>query len=177
MLERGGAGFVRTLMLVRHAKSDWDSDVVDDFARPLAERGRKAAERMGVWMRQRVGIPDYVISSSAVRARETVRILCETLGWDAMQVVYENSLYLADTVELLSLVHGFPDEAKSVMLVGHNPGMEELLVYLCGENLPTAANGKLLPTATLAQIAVADAWRNIRRNSCRLIAITRPKEL
>lgn len=169
--------FMRTLMLLRHAKSDWDSDAADDFERPLAERGRKAAERMGAWMRQHVSVPDYVISSPAVRARETVGILCETLGRDASQVVYEDSLYLADAGELLSLVRGFPDEAKIVMLIGHNPGMEELLVYLCGENLPTAANGKLLPTATLAQIAVVAAWRDIRRNSCRLIAITRPKEL
>jgi len=176
MLGRG-AGFVRTLMLLRHAKSDWDSDAADDFARPLAERGRKAAERMGAWMRRHVSVPDYVISSPAVRARETVGILCETLGRDATQVLYEDSLYLADAVELLSLVRGFPGEAKSVMLVGHNPGMEELLAYLCGENLPTTSNGKLLPTATLAQITVAAAWRNIRRNSCQLIAITRPKEL
>ena len=164
-------------MLLRHAKSDWDCDAVDDFARPLAERGCKAAERMGVWMRGHVSVPDYVISSPAVRARETERILCEALGREAMQVVYEDSLYLADVDELLSLVRGFPGEAKSVMLVGHNPGLEELLVYLCGDDVPTAANGKLLPTATLAQIAVAAAWRNIRRNSGRLIAITRPKEL
>jgi phosphohistidine phosphatase len=164
-------------MLMRHAKSDWDSDAADDFARPLAERGRKAAERMGAWMRRHVSVPDYVISSPAVRACETVGILCETLGRDATKMVYEDSLYLADAGELLSFVRGFPDEGKSVMLVGHNPGLEELLVYLCGGNLPTAANGKLLPTASLAQIAVATAWRNVRRNSCRLIAITRPKEL
>jgi phosphohistidine phosphatase len=168
---------MRMLMLLRHAKSDWDSGAVDDFARPLAERGRKAAERMGVWMRRHAGVPDYVISSPAVRVRETVRILCEVLGRDATQVVYEDSLYLADAGELLSLVHGFPDEAKSVMLVGHNPGLEELLVYLCGDDVPTAANGKLLPTAALAQIAVAAAWRNLRKNSGRLIAITRPREL
>jgi len=168
---------MKTLMLLRHAKSDRDSGAVDDFIRPLTERGRKAAERMGVWMRQHASVPDNVISSPAARARETVRILCESLGWDATQVVYEDSLYLADAGELLSLVRGFPEKEKSVMLVGHNPGMEELLVYLCGENLPTAANGKLLPTATLVQIAVADAWRNLRRNSGRLIAITRPKEL
>ena len=164
-------------MLLRHAKSDWGSDAVDDLARPLAERGCKAAERMGIWMRGHASVPDYVISSPAVRARETARILCEALGREAMQVVYEDSLYLADVGELLSLVRGFPGEAKSVMLVGHNPGLEELLVYLCGDDVPTAANGKLLPTATLAQIAVAAAWRNLRRNSGRLIAITRPKEL
>jgi len=164
-------------MLLRHAKSDWDSDAVDDLARPLAERGCKAAERMGIWMRGHASVPDYVISSPAVRARETARILCEALGREAMQIVYEDSLYLADAGELLSLMRGLPDEAKSVMLVGHNPGLEELLVYLCGDDVPTAANGKLLPTATLAQIAVAAAWRNLRGNSCRLIAIMRPKEL
>ena len=169
--------FVRTLMLLRHAKSDWDSYAGDDFARPLAARGRKAAEQMGVWMRRDGSVPDYVISSPAVRARETVRILYEALGRDATHIGYEDSLYLADAGALLSIVRGFPDEAKSVMLVGHNPGLEELLIYLCGESVPTAANGKLLPTATLAQIAVVAAWRNLWRNSGRLIAITRPKDL
>lgn len=164
-------------MLLRHAKSDWDSAAGGDFARPLAKRGRVTAKRMGAWMRQHDIAPDYLISSPAVRARETVSRLCDALRIDAAQVRYEDRLYLADVDALLSILRGCPQEAESVMLVGHNPGLEDLLTYLCGEDVPSAAAGKLLPTAALARITLPDDWRSLQRNSGRIIAVTRPKEL
>lgn len=168
---------MRTLLLLRHAKSDWESDADDDFARPLAKRGRKAAERMGEWMRRHELVPEYIISSTAARARETVHILCGALRLDAMQAMYDDRLYLADRDELLAALRDCPRDAESVMLVGHNPGLEELLTYLCGSDVPVAANGKLLPTTALARITLPDNWRSLKRESGQIIAVTRPKEL
>ncbi|MEJ2552597.1 MAG: histidine phosphatase family protein [Gammaproteobacteria bacterium] len=168
---------MRALLLLRHAKSDWESGADDDFARPLAKRGRKAAERMGAWMRRHELVPGYIVSSSAARARETVQILCGALRLDATPVVYDDRLYLADRDELLGVLRDCPRDAESVMLVGHNPGLEELLMYLCGSDVPVAANGKLLPTAALARITLPDNWRSLKRESGRIIAVTRPKEL
>ena len=121
--------------------------------------------------------PDCLISSPAARARETASILCGALRIDAARVLYEDRIYLADIDELLNILSACPREMESVMLVGHNPGLEDLLTFLCGDEVPTSANGKLLPTASLAQISLPDSWRNLRRNSGQLIAITRPKEL
>ena len=167
---------MRALMLLRHGKSDWGGGA-DDFTRPLAKRGHAAAKRMGAWMRQHRIMPDYVISSPAVRARETAVIVCEALQGDAAPVVFEDRLYLADLDDLLSVAGECPQQARNVMLVGHNPGLEDLLTYLCGEDLPVSANGKLLPTATLAQIGLSRGWRDLKRRAGHLIAITRPKEL
>jgi len=164
-------------MLLRHAKSDWNGAAADDFDRPLAKRGRDAAKRMGAWMKQHKIVPERIVSSSTVRARETTLRLCDALGMDAARVVYKDQLYLADVDELLAVMRDCPKEAKSVMLVGHNPGLEGLVNYLCGEDVPAAANGKLLPTAALARITLADNWKNLKRKSGALIAITRPKEL
>jgi phosphohistidine phosphatase len=168
---------MRTMMLLRHAKSDWDSGVADDFDRPLAKRGRGAAQRMAAWMQDHGVVPEYVLSSTAVRARETTTIVANTLALDAARLEYQDRLYLADVDELLLAARDCPKAAKSVMLVGHNPGLEDLLTYLCGEELPSAANGKLMPTAALARIALPDNWKNLRRDSGDIIAITRPKEL
>ena len=164
-------------MLLRHGKSDWDGGAADDFTRPLAKRGHAAAKRMGAWMRQHRIMPDYVISSPAVRARETAVIVGETLLGDAARVAYEDRLYLADVDDLLSVVGECPQRAQYVMLIGHNPGLEDFLIYLCGEDVPVSANGKLLPTAALAQIGLSRGWRDLKRHTGHLIAITRPKEL
>jgi phosphohistidine phosphatase len=164
-------------MLLRHAKSDWGSGAADDFARPLAKRGRAAAKKMREWMRRHDIVPVRVVSSPAARARETARALCELPLLDASRVSYEDRLYLADLEELLGVLRDCPKGVKSVMLIGHNPGLEQLLTYLCGEDVPTSSNGKLLPTAALAQIALPDDWRSLKSGEGRLIAVTRPKEL
>jgi phosphohistidine phosphatase len=164
-------------MLLRHAKSDWDSAAAGDFDRPLAKRGRDAAKRMGTWMKQQKIVPEWIVSSSAVRARETALRLCDALRMDAARIVFEDRLYLADVEALLAVMRDCPKEAKSVMLIGHNPGLEDLVTYLCGEDVPTSVNGKLLPTAALARIKLADNWKNLKRKSGAIIAITRPKEL
>ena len=168
---------MKTLMLLRHAKSDWDSGVTDDFDRPLASRGGKAAKRMAVWMKSQRIVPDYVMCSSAVRARETMEILRHELTLNTALVKFERRLYLADVHELLAILGDLPNNVKSVMLVGHNPGLEDLLTYLCGDDVPAAANGKLMPTAALARISLPDDWKHLKRGAGVILAVTRPKEL
>lgn len=164
-------------MLIRHAKSDRDADAANDFDRPLAKRGRMAAKQLGAWMKERNIFPDYFISSPALRARQTVLTMCGALQIDAAHVFFDDRLYLADVNVLLSILPECPKEASSVLLVGHNPGLEDLLTYLCGEDLPISSNGKLMPTAALAQIILPDIWQALKRKSGQLIAITRPKDI
>ena len=168
---------MRALMLLRHAKSDWSENSIDDFARPLAKRGQSAAKKMGAWMKRHNIIPEHLVCSSAARARETVKILCDEFEMPLTRVSYEDRLYLADVDSLLNVLRDCPQQAKSIMLIGHNPGLEDLLIFLCGEDVPTSANGKLLPTASLAQISLPDKWESLKKRSGQLIDVTRPKEL
>lgn len=150
---------------------------MDDFARPLANRGRTAIKQMGAWMKRHNISPELLVCSTAARARETVKLLCDEIEMPSNRVTYVDSLYLADVDSLLNILRDCPQQAKSVMLVGHNPGLEDLLIFLCGEDVPTSANGKLLPTASLAQISLPDKWQSLKKRSGRLIDVTRPKEL
>ena len=166
-----------TLMLLRHGKSDWDSDATDDFARPLAKRGREATKRMGAWMRGQRITPDHIVSSPARRARETAELMSEALDMEVERIHFDERLYLADTDVLTGVVRAYPPTARCVMLIGHNPGFEDFLNYLCGEDLPVAANGKLMPTAALARVELSCPWRKVGSHSGRLLDITRPKDL
>ncbi len=167
----------RELMVVRHAKSSWSSGAVTDYERPLNARGKRDAPRMGRWMQRQLLVPDYVISSPARRAQQTTRRICRELAYPLDLVHWQPRVYHADLEQLLeSLAFGPVDESR-VLLVGHNPGLEELLHFLLGHNLPPAPGGKLLPTAALVHLALDTDWQQLGRNSCRLIQAVRPKEL
>ncbi len=167
---------MRTLLLMRHAKSDWGSEGLSDFARPLNKRGQKAARRMGRWLLDNNLTPDHTICSTACRAQETLLGLRETIQMSNRQISHEARGYLADLNTLLIMLAEAP-ETDLVLLIGHNPGMEELLTYLCGHNIPHTTSHTLMPTATLAQIALPDEWQRLQRGSGTLTTIIRPKEL
>ena len=166
----------RKLLILRHAKSAWDTDAPTDFERPLAKRGRKDAPRMGSWLRERGLIPDLVISSPAQRARETTLGACESMGLGAKQIAWEPRLYAADPGTLLEVLKEHPKKPKTLMIVGHNPGLELLFEHLC-KDLPVPADGKLLPTATLAVLDMPDHWQDLGSGSAGLVSITRPRQL
>ncbi|MDH3899733.1 MAG: histidine phosphatase family protein, partial [Gammaproteobacteria bacterium] len=113
----------RTLLLLRHAKSDWSAGTNDDFSRPLSKRGRKDSPKMGTWMKRNGLIPDYIVSSPASRARQTTELVCDAAGFDPGIITWNADLYLADLQTLLEIAGNSPDPANTVMLVGHNPGM------------------------------------------------------
>ena len=114
---------MKTLYLVRHAKSSWKFPELDDFERPLNKRGKKDAPAMGRFLKDKDIMPDIIISSPAVRASMTTRIISDILSYPLSRVKYSDKIYEADTASLLKVVSGVDNKYNSTMLVGHNPGM------------------------------------------------------
>jgi phosphohistidine phosphatase len=145
---------VKRLLILRHAKSSWDDLSRDDWARPLSPRGERDAPRVGNLLRERSLIPELIITSDAVRALTTARAVAEAAGYDGA-IVAEPSLYHAKPDEVLETLKGVTDAVRAVMIVGHNPGLEDLVTRLTGEAVD-------LPTAALVHLAVpVDAWRDL----------------
>ncbi len=171
---------MRTLLLLRHAKSSWDDPTLGDFDRPLAPRGQKAALLMACYLRKKGLRPDLVLCSPALRARQTWSLVARRLG-DKIEVKDMRGLYLAPPSRLLDFIRRAPNAATCVMLVGHNPGMEHLAMALAGpESKPKALaqlHGKF-PTAALAEIEFeVAAWSDVARGAGRLKRFIRPKDL
>ena len=167
----------KQLLLMRHAKSSWDSDAPTDFLRPLAKRGRKAAPRIGAWLQARELVPEMIISSPATRARQTTLAVANVLAMDDTQLQWEEQIYDASRNDLLAVVKACPKKLERIMLVGHNPGFEELLQWLCADRIPATADGKLLPTAAVAVLALATPWRDVNRGSATLLDLQRARDL
>lgn len=159
----------RELIVVRHAKSAWDTDAASDFDRPLAKRGRKAAPMVGRWMRERGLQPDWVVASSALRARQTLHRILPELATEP-PVVWEQAIYTASLRDLLDALGACPPDRARVLLVGHNPGLETLVEHLTGavESLPTGA---------LVRITLPDDWSGLTARCGTLDALLRPREL
>jgi phosphohistidine phosphatase len=165
---------MRELWLLRHGKSDRD-EVGPDFDRPLKPRGRRAAQRLGEWLQERQPRPDLVITSPARRALNTAQLICDALKLHEPPTL-EQRLYFSGTEEIKNVLAECPSTAQCVMLVGHNPDLEELLTELVGEdNLPEVE--KLMPTATLARLEMPDDWINLEADCAKLIDILYPKSL
>lgn len=167
----------RHLYIMRHAKSDWSSEAPGDFERPLATRGAQAAVLMGEWMTQYQVRPERIISSPARRAEQTVHTVAEVLGYDTDRIVWEPRVYDADVKTLLEIVAAWDREPASVMLVGHNPGFEDLVRHLAGDNLGVHDRAKLMPTAALAALGMPDAWNALPAGCAKVEFITRPREI
>jgi phosphohistidine phosphatase len=159
------------LILMRHAKSDRSDPAARDFDRPLTKRGRCAVAPMAKWLRKKDFVPDLILSSPAVRARETALLLAGELDIRKSAVAFDANIYEAGVAALLRVLRG--REEKALLLVGHNPGFDELLLHLCSEPPPRDDEGKLLTTAA---IAVLDLENGPRRGSAQLVALKRPKE-
>lgn len=166
----------RTLILLRHGKSDWSTDA-DDFDRPLKKRGKNASIQVGEWLSANKRAPDFVVSSPAKRAMQTAEIACEAMGTKKKDIYSRKHIYLATPEELLYVLEDCPEQAQRVMLVGHNPGLEELLYYLANGSLTIPEDGKLMPTATLAILDMPDTWKHLQSGSAKLELLIRPREL
>ena len=167
----------RYLTLLRHAKSAWDTGAASDFDRPLASRGERDAPIMGKWLKKRGLVPDSVISSPALRARQTSEAACRLMGLKPQEITWDNRVYAATVSELLEVLKGYKKKPKTLMLVGHNPGLEDLLMYLVGDRIQIPADGKLLPTAAVAHLEMPDNWKALTEGVGRLVSITRVKDL
>ncbi len=161
---------MKTLLLLRHAKSSWKNTSVKDFDRPLNQRGLKAAPAIGRLMRKRKLQPELVLSSPAERARQTTQLVLEAAGLKT-EVRYDERIYEASAARLFEIVSQIDEEAGMVMMVGHNPGFEELLEALSGE-------ARSLSTAALACIELdIERWSKVRAGENQLAWLVRPKEL
>ncbi|GAA4004381.1 histidine phosphatase family protein [Streptomyces sp. NBC_01352] len=155
MIARAGAGPLRHLVVLRHAKSAWP-DGVPDHERPLAPRGRRDAPAAGRALADADLLPDLAVCSTAVRARQTWELASAQWGTPP-PVRHDARVYAADVPELLAVVHEVPAEVETLLLVGHNPGLEELVLALAGDSLDHALDEVRLkfPTSAIAVLA----WR------------------
>ncbi len=166
----------RCLLIMRHAKSDWGHAAQRDFDRPLAARGERDAPRMGHWMRKRGLIPDYVLSSPAQRARDTALKVCAAMKWAASGIRWEPTVYGAELLQLLKILGRCPPRSR-VLLVGHNPGVEELLAYLAQDTGTLPKGDKLMPTAAIAVLALPVDWQRLAAGCGRVVDWMTPKRL
>ena len=166
----------RELLLLRHGKSDWSVDV-DDFHRPLKDRGKRGAQHIGVWLAQVALQPDLVVSSPAERAINTAEKALKAMGTGVDGIVRDDRIYEAGVDALLRVLGDVPEQSDRVMLVGHNPGFENLLSYLVGKGVGVPPDGKLMPTAALARVAMPDQWNALDPGCGELISLTLAKDL
>jgi phosphohistidine phosphatase len=131
---------MKTLFLVRHAKSSWKYPELDDFERPLNRRGRESLESMGELLKEIKAAPDLIISSPATRAATTARAIADMINYSLENILYSESIYMSDADILLHFIQDIDDDVKEAMLIGHNPALTELGNYISNKqisNIPT----------------------------------------
>jgi phosphohistidine phosphatase len=164
------------LYLLRHAKAVAQDEGFADRDRKLIEKGRQAALTIADWIEQHELRPDLVLCSPSARTRETLDLILAAFR-RRPELVYEQEIYLADADKLLERLRKLPDSVGRVMIVGHNPGLQELAVSLADTKAgPLAAKLALgLPTATLVRFEVVTEWAALTKRGARLIAVVSPK--
>lgn len=169
------------LLLLRHAKSAWDDPTVNDRDRKLNGRGRRAATAMRTALRARGLAPDLVLVSPATRTLETLALLDP---WDETPLIEQlDSLYLAPADRLLEELRLVPETVRSVLLIGHNPGLHDLAVHLAGPRALAAASVAIdrlvsgYPTGTLAEFSIAGPWRDLGLGGGQLLHLLRPRDI
>ena len=171
---------MRELFLFRHAKSSWSDPELDDFDRPLNARGQKAAPMMGQYMHDNAINPETILCSSSVRTRQTLDLAFPEALEGEPSVVYSREIYEAPPSLLLQCIATVEDEVSSLMLLGHNPGMQMLTLQLAktaqGDALARVASK--FPTAALARISFqVESWRSLSQARGHLVQFITPKQL
>lgn len=171
---------MKRLTLLRHAKSDWDDPVARDFDRPLNRRGEKAALLVGQYAKSRKMAFDHLVASPAARVMQTLETFFEGYG-QAVETQWDRRIYLASPATLIDVIRDLPERVNSALMVGHNPGLEELILDL----VPDDGLSKLredvevkFPTASIAVLDLAvKRWSDVADNSATLVSFTRPRDL
>jgi phosphohistidine phosphatase len=163
---------MKTLYIIRHAKSSWDNADQGDFERPLNERGKRDAPRMGKRLKEKGITPDLMITSSAKRAFSTCRRIAEILGYDEEKIKSDRKLYHADEEEILKMIKNLNDKFDSVMIFGHNPGLTNFVNTFTDDH--TGINN--IPTCGAVAFSVeVDSWKDIDWGKGKLIFFDYPK--
>ena len=167
---------VKTLYLLRHAKSSWEDHTLADHDRPLAPRGRRASKAIAEYLRRQPSRPRLVLCSSSERTRETLKRISAGLR-GGVEVRIEERLYTASASDLLERLHEVDARVKSVLLIGHYPALQELALSLAGRGVDLGRLTEKFPTAGLATLAFRGAWEELARGGAELFAFVTPKEL
>ena len=167
---------MKTLTLLRHAKSGWDDPVARDFDRPLNPKGQRAAQAMGRHMRSLGLTFDHVVASPAARVVETLEHVAKGYGSD-LAPGWDKRLYLASASSLLDIVRELPEGADRALLVGHNPGLEELVLTLVPDGTLRDDVEVKFPTASLAEMHFEGLWADVGEGDAELERFVRPRDL
>lgn len=162
---------MKTLLLMRHAKSSWKEKGLEDHERPLNKRGQKDAPRMGKLLRDKELVPQRILCSSALRARLTAEGVAGASGFEG-EIIYQNNFYLAESGVYLEGLMTLPDDMERVLIIGHNPGLEGLLQILSHQV-------ESLPTAAIAYVVLPiNKWSELNDDtSGDLVELWRPRDL
>ena len=176
---------IRELLLLRHGKAELlapqnhttSGHAGGDFARELHDKGKRNAQRIGLWMAQNDLKPDHIISSPAIRAKRTAQKSCKTAGLNSDMVFLDKRVYQARTDDLIKVIQSAPATAKRLLLVGHNPGLESLVRVISSEQLPRSGKAASLSPASLAHFSFTGEWSEFRKGCAQRLEIIRPKQL
>lgn len=163
---------MKILYIARHAKSDWGTGAGSDFDRPLNERGRRDAPKMGTFLREKSAVPELILSSPAVRALTTARFLAEVPGASQIPLVVVKSLYMSDSPHTLEIIGKVSNDVHSLMIVGHNPTQTILTNYLTEamiDNVPTCG-------VVMIEFPHAQTWEEISRSTGKMKHFYYPKQ-
>ena len=162
---------MKTLYLLRHAKSSWDNPKLDDFERPLNKRGHHDAPLMGNLMEKLNVLPDLIISSPAIRASMTTRFVADAINYPLDKIQYDENIYEAGKSQLLDVIYGVDDVVEKLMLVGHNPAFTYFSHYLANHDVSN------IPTCGLygAELNIS-SWNKIKKNSGKTLLYEYPKK-
>jgi phosphohistidine phosphatase len=165
---------MKTLYLIRHAKSSWDDPDLGDFERPLNKRGKKDAPNMARRLKEKRVTPDFMITSPATRAFETCKMFAEILNYNKDKIITDKRLYHADEAQLLKVIHEIKererDEEEVILLFGHNPGLTEFANKLLNENIDN------IPTCGIVKAHLkAGRWKEVTFGGGKLKFLDFPK--
>ena len=165
---------MKTLSILRHAKSSWKDLGVPDHQRPLNKRGRHDAPLIGKLLRDQNITPDIIISSTAIRAETTAKLVAKACKYKG-EIIFDKSVYNTEPIDILNLLSRCSDRYYSILLVGHNPTVEEIIELLTG------STEIIMSTCALAYLAITiDKWTDINKKQvakAKLVRLWSPKEL
>ncbi|MDK2760641.1 MAG: histidine phosphatase family protein [Sphingopyxis sp.] len=172
---------MKTLTILRHAKSGWDVQVERDFDRPINKRGARGADLVGQWLKRQKLPVDRIIASPAVRVTETLDIFQPAADLDMIEPHWDRRIYLASAATLIDVIRDTGKDAEHLLISGHNPGLEDLILMLVPESPDDELRAKVeekLPTSALARLEIAiDDWHSLDTQSARFAAFIRPRDL
>ena len=172
---------MKRIYVLRHAKSSWDDPGLADHDRPLADRGRRATKLLAEHLREAGIVPELVLCSSARRTQETLEGIAPALGDEPTEskyeVLIEPELYLASAGDLLARLHAIPGTVDSVLVIGHNPGVQALATSLAGNGEELDRVRRKYPTGALAALEFRNGWRELEPGAATLVEFVKPKDL